>query len=95
MEDHFDRSPELETSLAAKSKNPLLEIARSVSRLAKVTFTRQSEPLGLGHAVLMAKEIVGNEPFAGERQEVGGGGLSAGTEKAGQRFCCLASARMR
>jgi UTP--glucose-1-phosphate uridylyltransferase len=37
---------------------------RSVSRLAKVTFTRQAEPLGLGHAVLMAKELVGNEPFA-------------------------------
>jgi UTP--glucose-1-phosphate uridylyltransferase len=64
MEDHFDRSPELETSLAAKNKTALLEIARSVAKLAKITFTRQSEPLGLGHAVLMAKEIVGNEPFA-------------------------------
>jgi UTP--glucose-1-phosphate uridylyltransferase len=64
MEDHFDRSPELEASLAAKNKTALLEIARSVSRLAKITFTRQSEPLGLGHAVLQAKEIVGNEPFA-------------------------------
>src|SRR5580693_401378 len=63
MEDHFDRSPELEASLAAKNKTALLEIARSVSKLAKITFTRQSEPLGLGHAVLMAKEIVGNEPF--------------------------------
>ncbi len=64
MEDHFDSSPELEASLAAKNKTALLEIARSVSKLAKITFTRQSEPLGLGHAVLMAKEIVGNEPFA-------------------------------
>jgi UTP--glucose-1-phosphate uridylyltransferase len=64
MEDHFDRSPELEASLAAKNKTALLEIARSVSKLAKITFTRQSEPLGLGHAVLQAKEIVGNEPFA-------------------------------
>jgi UTP--glucose-1-phosphate uridylyltransferase len=64
MEDHFDRSPELEASLAAKNKTALLEIARSVSKLAKITYTRQSEPLGLGHAVLMAKEIVGNEPFA-------------------------------
>jgi UTP--glucose-1-phosphate uridylyltransferase len=64
MEDHFDSAPELEASLLAKNKIALLEIARSVSRLAKVTFTRQSEPLGLGHAVLMAKEIVGNEPFA-------------------------------
>lgn len=64
MEDHFDKSVELEASLAAKNKTALLEIARSVSRLAKVTFTRQAEPLGLGHAVLMAKELVGNEPFA-------------------------------
>jgi UTP--glucose-1-phosphate uridylyltransferase len=64
MEDHFDKSPELETSLEAKKKTALLEIARSVSKLAKITFTRQAEPLGLGHAVLMAKEIVGDEPFA-------------------------------
>jgi UTP--glucose-1-phosphate uridylyltransferase len=64
MEDHFDRAPELEAALAAKNKTALLEIARSVSKLAKITFTRQSEPLGLGHAVLQAKEIVGNEPFA-------------------------------
>jgi UTP--glucose-1-phosphate uridylyltransferase len=63
MEDHFDRSPELEASLAAKNKTALLEIARSVSKLAKVTCTRQPEPLGLGHAVLMAKELVGDEPF--------------------------------
>ena len=64
MEDHFDSNPELEASLAAKNKTALLEIARAVSKLAKVTFTRQPEPLGLGHAVLMAKEIVGDEPFA-------------------------------
>ncbi len=64
MEDHFDTSPELEASLAAKNKTALLEIARSVSKLAKVVVTRQPEPLGLGHAVLMAKEIVGDEPFA-------------------------------
>jgi UTP--glucose-1-phosphate uridylyltransferase len=64
MEDHFDSNPELEASLLAKNKIALLEIAKAVSKLAKVTFTRQSEPLGLGHAVLMAKELVGNEPFA-------------------------------
>jgi UTP--glucose-1-phosphate uridylyltransferase len=64
MEDHFDDSPELEASLLAKNKTALLEIARSVSRLARVTYTRQSQPLGLGHAVLQAKEIVGDEPFA-------------------------------
>ncbi len=64
MEDHFDRSPELEASLEAKNKTALLEVARSVSKLAKITYTRQAEPLGLGHAVLQAKGIVGDEPFA-------------------------------
>ncbi len=63
MEDHFDRSAELEASLAAKNKTALLEVARSVSKLAKITYTRQAEALGLGHAVLMAKELVGDEPF--------------------------------
>jgi UTP--glucose-1-phosphate uridylyltransferase len=63
MEDHFDASPELEANLAAKNKTALLEVARSVSRLAKVVTVRQPEALGLGHAVLMAKEVVGNEPF--------------------------------
>jgi UTP--glucose-1-phosphate uridylyltransferase len=63
MEDHFDSSPELEASLAAKNKIALLEVARSVAKLAKITYTRQPEALGLGHAVLMAKELVGNEPF--------------------------------
>jgi UTP--glucose-1-phosphate uridylyltransferase len=64
LEDHFDSSPELEAALAKKNKTALLELTRAVSRIAKITFTRQPEPLGLGHAVLMAKEIVGNEPFA-------------------------------
>ncbi|MBN9616562.1 MAG: UTP--glucose-1-phosphate uridylyltransferase [Acidobacteriales bacterium 59-55] len=64
MEDHFDSSPELEASLEARNKLALLEVARSVAKLARVTYTRQSEPLGLGHAVLQAKEIVGDEPFA-------------------------------
>ena len=64
MEDHFDKSVELEASLAAKNKTALLEIARSVSKLAKIVTVRQSEALGLGHAVLMAKEVVGDEPFA-------------------------------
>jgi len=63
MEDHFDRAPELEANLASKNKTALLEVAKSVSKLAKITVTRQPEALGLGHAVLMAKEIVGNEPF--------------------------------
>src|ERR1700722_128051 len=64
IEDHFDRSPELEAALEAKGKTALLEIARSVSTLARIAYTRQAEPLGLGHAVLQAKQLVGNEPFA-------------------------------
>jgi len=64
MEDHFDMSFELETSLAAKGKTALLEVARSVSSLAKITYVRQKSAMGLGHAVLQAKELVGDEPFA-------------------------------
>lgn len=64
MEDHFDKNAELEASLEAKQKTALLEVARSVSKLAKIITVRQSDPLGLGHAVLQAKEVVGNEPFA-------------------------------
>ena len=64
MEDHFDRNPELEASLEAKGKTALLEIARSVSKLAKISYVRQPEALGLGHAVLQAKWLVGDEPFA-------------------------------
>jgi UTP--glucose-1-phosphate uridylyltransferase len=63
MEDHFDSSPELEYVLEAKGKKALLDVVRSVSKLARIVYTRQSEPLGLGHAVLMAKELVGDEPF--------------------------------
>jgi UTP--glucose-1-phosphate uridylyltransferase len=63
MEDHFDSSPELEAVLEAKGKQALLDVVRSVSKLARIVYTRQSQPLGLGHAVLMAKEIVGDEPF--------------------------------
>ena len=63
MEDHFDQSPELDAALVAKNKTALLEVSRSVSKLAKITYTRQPEALGLGHAVLMAKQLVGNEPF--------------------------------
>jgi UTP--glucose-1-phosphate uridylyltransferase len=64
IEDHFDTTPELEAALIAKNKTALLEIVRSVSNLARVTYTRQAEPLGLGHAVLMAKALIGDEPFA-------------------------------
>ena len=64
MEDHFDRAPELEASLERRGKTALLETARAVTQLAKISYVRQPEALGLGHAVLMAKELVGNEPFA-------------------------------
>ena len=63
--DHFDRAPELEAELAAKGKTDLLEIVRNISPEAEsFIYTRQSEPLGLGHAVLCAEPIVGDEPFA-------------------------------
>lgn len=64
IEDHFDLSFELETVLAAKGKHALLEEVRKVSRLVNLSTVRQAEPLGLGHAVLMAKGLVGDEPFA-------------------------------
>ncbi|MEP6607106.1 MAG: UTP--glucose-1-phosphate uridylyltransferase GalU [Burkholderiaceae bacterium] len=63
--DHFDRSPELEAELAAKGKTELLEIVRNISPEAETfVYIRQSEPLGLGHAVLCAEAVVGDEPFA-------------------------------
>ena len=64
IEDHFDMSFELETVLAAKGKHALLEEVRKVSRLVNFSSVRQAEPLGLGHAVLMARGLVGDEPFA-------------------------------
>ena len=64
IEDHFDTSFELEASLEKKGKKELLEIARYVSSMAKIAYVRQREARGLGHAVLMAKELIGDEPFA-------------------------------
>ena len=64
MEDHFDRAPELEAALHARGKFELLKIACAVTTLARISYVRQPEALGLGHAVLMARELVGNEPFA-------------------------------
>jgi len=63
LEDHFDISFELEHSLAQRNKSSLLETARQVARMAHVSTCRQKEPLGLGHAVLMAKRLVAGEPF--------------------------------
>lgn len=64
MEDHFDISYELETTLRERGKLDLVREARKVSDLASVSYIRQKEPLGLGHAVLAARDLVGNEPFA-------------------------------
>ena len=65
IEDHFDRAPELEAELAAKGKTELLEIVRNISPETDVfVYIRQPEPLGLGHAVLCAEPVVGDEPFA-------------------------------
>jgi UTP--glucose-1-phosphate uridylyltransferase len=65
IEDHFDRAPELEAELAAKGKTQLLDIVQNISPEAEsFVYIRQAEPLGLGHAVLCAKSVVGGEPFA-------------------------------
>lgn len=64
IEDHFDNSPELERFLETKGKIEHLEMVRSISNMVHFSYTRQKEPLGLGHAVLTARELVGDEPFA-------------------------------
>jgi len=64
IEDHFDVSYELEKMLEERGKTDLLHIVRNISDMMHVAYVRQKEALGLGHAVLMARELVGNEPFA-------------------------------
>ena len=65
IEDHFDRSVELETTLAARGKKDLLHASIDmIPDNGRVIYTRQGEPLGLGHAVWCAKDLVGDEPFA-------------------------------
>ena len=64
IEDHFDTSYELEKMLEEKGKNDLLKIVRQISDMIYVSYVRQKEALGLGHAILTARELVGNEPFA-------------------------------
>jgi UTP--glucose-1-phosphate uridylyltransferase len=63
IEDHFDAFPELEAVLERKGKHKELEELRQLQTMATYTSVRQPEPLGLGHAVLCAKELVGDEPF--------------------------------
>jgi UTP--glucose-1-phosphate uridylyltransferase len=64
IEDHFDSSPELESFLEQKGKSDLAKLVHDIGNMVHFSYTRQKEPLGLGHAVLVAKELVGNEPFA-------------------------------
>src|SRR5947208_7088626 len=64
IEDHFDVSVELETFLEARGKKELLAQIRKISNLINFSYVRQGEPLGLGHAVLVTKNLVGDEPFA-------------------------------
>lgn len=65
IEDHFDKAYELEAELTARGKNALLELVKDVTpKGVNCVYIRQAEPLGLGHAVLCARSVVGDEPFA-------------------------------
>jgi UTP--glucose-1-phosphate uridylyltransferase len=64
IEDHFDNSPLLERFLEDRGKHEQAEMVRKISNMVQVSYTRQKDPLGLGHAVLVAKDLVGDEPFA-------------------------------
>lgn len=64
IEDHFDVSFELEKLLAERGKTAELQAMRAISEMARVSYVRQREALGLGHAVLQARDLVGDEPFA-------------------------------
>ena len=64
VEDHFDRSPELEERLSATGKEEMLREVKAISELANITYLRQRELKGLGHAVYEARSFVGDEPFA-------------------------------
>lgn len=64
IEDHFDKSVELELELEQKGKEELLKMVKDISEMVNINYVRQKEPKGLGHAILCAKTFVGNEPFA-------------------------------
>lgn len=64
IEDHFDRSIELEMELEKNEKSEILLMVKSISEIANIHFIRQKQPLGLGHAVLTASHFIGDEPFA-------------------------------
>ena len=64
IEDHFDEAPELEQILADRGQSATVEMLRRIAEMTEVVSVRQKKPLGLGHAVLCARDLVGNEPFA-------------------------------
>lgn len=64
IEDHFDKSYELEETLSQKEKFELLEMVQGISNLVNIHYVRQKEPKGLGHAIYSARRFIGNEPFA-------------------------------
>jgi UTP--glucose-1-phosphate uridylyltransferase len=64
IEDHFDNAPLLERYLEERGKKDQADMVRRISNMVQVSYTRQKEPLGLGHAVLVARDLVGDEPFA-------------------------------
>lgn len=64
IEDHFDKSVELENALEEKGKYDLLQEVQAISDMASIHYIRQKEPLGLGHAILCARQFIGDEPFA-------------------------------
>lgn len=64
IENHFDISFELEQSLKDKGKHDMFDMVRAISDIAKISYTRQKQALGLGHAIYQAKDFVGSEPFA-------------------------------
>ena len=64
IEDHFDRSIELELELERSKKLKMLDTVRQISDMANIHYIRQKEPRGLGHAILTARQFIGSEPFA-------------------------------
>lgn len=64
IEDHFDEAPELEQVLADRGQHELVKMLRRIAEMTEVVSVRQKKPLGLGHAVLCARDLVGDEPFA-------------------------------
>lgn len=64
IEDHFDRSVELELELEKKGKTDMLKMVQDISNMVNIHYIRQKEPKGLGHAIYCAKSFIGNEPFA-------------------------------